>query len=101
MEFVRVAILPIPCRRHAAGLRGGHMPTSRTPGRQLLGRGVYLVPCLSPNGHAALYAVDHNHCWIHENLGGVREILPGQTYEEVNAELWALLNRLDPVSDVA
>ena len=64
----------------------------------LLSRGVYRVPCLSPNGHPVLYAVDQNHCWIQES---VLEILPGQTYDDVNDKVWAILNRVDPLSAVA
>ena len=66
-----------------------------------LGRGVYQCPAFSPRGNRVYYAVDHNSCWIAEELGGVREVLAGDSVIAVNDELWALLNRLDPISAVA
>jgi hypothetical protein len=68
---------------------------------RLLTRGVYRCPALSPRGNLVYYAVDHNHCWIAETLGGVREVLPGDDVTQINDQLWDVLNRLDPVSAVA
>jgi hypothetical protein len=60
---------------------------------ELLGRGVYRAPYLSPDGHAILYAVDHHHTRIAE-----RYLMLGDNPFTVNAELWEILNHVDPVS---
>jgi hypothetical protein len=68
---------------------------------RLVARGVYRCPCYDPQGRIVLYAVDHNHCWIDESLGGVRHLEATEDPIEVNDQLWALLNRLDPWENVA
>ena len=67
----------------------------------LVARGVYRAPCLGPSGYPILYAVDHNHCHLPYEVGGVIYLQPGDDMIAANDKLWDLLNRLDPVSAVA
>lgn len=74
------------------------------PPNQWVARGVYCAPCLSDKGEIILYAVDHNHRHLPEELGGIRRIQEGEDPLPVNEQLWVLLEILDPVfriSDVA
>ena len=66
----------------------------------LLDRGVYRAPCLSPRGEIILYAVDHSHCHLDYELGGVRYVPLGDNPIPIDHELWDLLNRVDPLPSV-
>jgi hypothetical protein len=63
----------------------------------LLGRGVYRARCLGPNHEVILFAVNHDHCLIPKDQGGVQYIPPGDNPMTANAELWEVLDRLDPI----
>jgi hypothetical protein len=67
------------------------------PPNQWVARGVYCAPCLSDKGEIILYAVDHNHRHLPEELGGIRRVPVHENPEPINEQLWTLLEILDPV----
>jgi hypothetical protein len=67
----------------------------------LLERGVYRAPCLDPDGCVIVYAVDHNHCHLRYEDGGVRSVPLGDNPLAVADEVWDVLNRLDPIIPAA